>query len=138
MVLGEWKGYGMTPDELKKVFSKNLRFQLLIHEKQPVDIVNDLKIPFSTVSNWINGLKFPRMGKVEMLANYFGIEKSDLIEEKKGEQSASDNITYPIPEDIKGMITMYLSMDEQDKNEIMMLMNTKMQKYDKGGKNVKS
>ena len=80
----------MTPDELKKVFSKNLRYQLIIHEKQPVDIVNDLKIPFSTVSNWINGLKFPRMGKVEMLANYFGIEKSDLIEEKKGEQSASD------------------------------------------------
>ena len=128
----------MTSDELKKVFSKNLRYQLLVHEKQPVDIVNDLKIPFSTVSNWINGLKFPRMGKVEMLANYFGIEKSDLIEEKKGEQSASDNINYPMPEDIKGMITMYLSMDEQDKNEIMMLMNTKMQKYDKGGKNVKS
>ena len=128
----------MTPDELKKVFSKNLRYQLIVHDKQPVDIVNDLKIPFSTVSNWINGMKFPRMGKVEMLANYFGIEKSDLIEEKKGEQSASDNITYPIPEDIKDMITMYLSMDEQDKNEIMMLMNIKMQKYDKGGKNVKS
>lgn len=128
----------MTPDELKKVFSKNLRYQLLIHEKQPVDIVNDLKIPFSTVSNWINGLKFPRMGKVEMLANYFGIEKSDLIEEKKGEQSASDNISYPFPEDLKGMIEMYLSMDEQDKNEIIMLMTTKMHKYEKGGTNVKS
>jgi transcriptional regulator with XRE-family HTH domain len=34
------------------------------------------------VSNWINGLKLPRMGKIEMLADYLGVEKSDLLEEK--------------------------------------------------------
>lgn len=71
----------MSDEKLKQVFSNNLKRQLALHDKQPVDLVNDLGIPFSTVSNWINGLKFPRMGKIELLAQYFGVEKSALIEE---------------------------------------------------------
>lgn len=71
----------MSDEKLKKVFSSNLKRQLELNDKQPVDLVNDLGIPFSTVSNWINGLKFPRMGKIELLAQYFGVEKSALIEE---------------------------------------------------------
>lgn len=77
----------MSEDKLRQVFSANLKKQLQLNGKQPADIVNDLHIPFSTVSNWINGVKFPRMGKVELLADYFGIEKSDLIEEKKDDNS---------------------------------------------------
>lgn len=72
----------MSDEEIKKVFSRNLRMHLAAKGKQPVDIVNELGISFSTVSNWINGQKFPRMGKVELLAQWLGIEKSDLIEDK--------------------------------------------------------
>lgn len=76
----------MSEENIRKVFSKNLKRYLEINEKTPADIVRDLKIPFSTVSNWTNGTKMPRMGKVELLAQYFGIEKSDLLEEKTEEQ----------------------------------------------------
>ena len=76
----------MSEENIRKVFSKNLKRYLEINEKQPADLVKDLKIPFSTVSNWTNGAKMPRMGKVELLAQYFGIEKSDLLEEKSEEQ----------------------------------------------------
>lgn len=72
----------MSDEKIKEVFSTNLKRQLEVNDKQPADLVRDLKIPFSTVSNWLNGVKFPRMGKVEMLAQYFGIEKSDLLENK--------------------------------------------------------
>lgn len=72
----------MSDEKIREVFAKNLKMYLELNNKQPVDIVNDLGIPFSTVSNWINGLKLPRMGKIEMLAQYFHIEKSDLLEEK--------------------------------------------------------
>ena len=78
----------MSEDKLKQIFSENLKRQLKLHDKQPVDLVNDLKIPFSTVSNWLNAQKFPRMGKVELLADYFGIEKSDLIEERSENDDA--------------------------------------------------
>lgn len=72
----------MSDEKIKEVFARNLRKYLEANNKQPVDIVNDLGVPFSTVSNWINGVKLPRMGKVELLAEYFGIQKSDLLEEK--------------------------------------------------------
>lgn len=77
----------MSEKEIRKVFSENLTYFLQLNGKQPADIVNDLKIPFSTVSNWYNGQKMPRMGKVELLANYFNIQKSDLLESKKEQQN---------------------------------------------------
>ena len=40
---------------------------------------------YFTFCDWVNGKKYPRMDKIEILANYFGILKSDLIEEKTEE-----------------------------------------------------
>ena len=72
----------MSDETSRIIFSNNLKRLLELNEKQPADIVRDLGIPFSTVSNWINALKMPRMGKIELLANYLHCEKSDLIEDK--------------------------------------------------------
>lgn len=76
----------MSEKKIREVFSKNLKHYLELNDKQPVDIVRDLNIPFSTVSNWINGLKMPRMGNVEMLARYLHVEKSDLLEDKNADE----------------------------------------------------
>lgn len=75
----------MSEESIRKIFSENLKRLLELNDKQAADIVRDLGIPFSTVSNWINGIKMPRMGKIEMLAKYLHCDKSDLIEDK-GEQ----------------------------------------------------
>lgn len=72
----------MSEENAKKVFSRNLRKLLSLNDKQAADIVRDLGVPFSTVSNWMNGQKMPRMGNIEMLARYLNCEKSDLIEDK--------------------------------------------------------
>lgn len=72
----------MSEEKSRITFSNNLKRLLELNGKQPADIVRDLGIPFSTVSNWINGLKMPRMGKIETLADYLHCEKSDLIEDK--------------------------------------------------------
>lgn len=80
----------MSEEDIRKTFAKNLRKYLEMNHKQPADIVYDLDIPFSTVSNWINATKMPRMGKVELLAHYFRIEKSDLLEEKAHTPSPED------------------------------------------------
>ena len=64
----------------KQIFSENLRRHMELSRKTRKDISESLGISYYTVSDWVNGKKFPRMDKVEMLANLFGIEKSDLIE----------------------------------------------------------
>ena len=46
------------------------------------DLSKVLGVSYFTISDWVNGKKYPRMDKVEMLAAYFGVLKSDLIEDK--------------------------------------------------------
>lgn len=58
---------------------------MALNDKSRTDLANALGISYYTVTDWVKGKKYPRMDKVEMLANYFGILKSDLIEEKTEE-----------------------------------------------------
>ncbi len=66
----------------KSIFAKNLQRQMDIANKSRREVCAALGFSYYTFSDWVNGKKYPRMDKVEMLANYFGILKSDLIEEK--------------------------------------------------------
>ncbi len=65
----------------KQVFAKNFNYYLAINNKSQSDIVEDLGITASTVSDWANAKKYPRVDKMQMLADYFGVLKSDLTEE---------------------------------------------------------
>ena len=58
---------------------------MAINKKTRREVCADLGFSYYTFSDWVNGKKYPRMDKVEMLANYFGILKSDLIEDKSEE-----------------------------------------------------
>ena len=69
----------------KNIFSKNLRKYMEQNGKSRNDISRALGISYYTVTDWVNGKKYPRMDKVELLANYFNIQKSDLIEDKTKE-----------------------------------------------------
>lgn len=72
----------MIDDQYKKIFSKNLRHYMSLYNKEQIDLINDLGFNKSAVSTWCNGTRLPRMDKVEKLAQYFNINRSDLIEEK--------------------------------------------------------
>ena len=74
----------MVDEELyKKIFSKNLKKYMYLNSKTQTDLINDLGFNKSAVSTWCSGSRLPRMDKVQLLADYFGIEKFDLLEEKK-------------------------------------------------------
>ena len=77
--------------ENKSIFAKNLQRQMDLHGKSRRDVCQALGFSYYTYSDWVNGKKYPRMDKVEMLAEYFGILKSDLIEEKLTEEKEKDN-----------------------------------------------
>ena len=60
-----------------------------IHQKTQSDLINDLGFNKSAISTWCNGTRLPRMDKVDILARYFNIKRSDLIEDKSSEQKQS-------------------------------------------------
>lgn len=66
----------------KDVLAKNLKKYMEIKGVDRNTLSEILDVPYSTLSDWINANKYPRIDKIEMLANYFGVEKSDLIERK--------------------------------------------------------
>ena len=75
----------------KAILSKNLKYYI---EKSGMDrrqLAEIWGFPYSTVTEWINGNKYPRIDRIEIMADYFGILKSDLIEEKMSEEKAKDN-----------------------------------------------
>lgn len=66
----------------KEAMAKNLRYHMLQKGVTPKHLSRDIDIPYTTVRSWLNGDNYPRIDKIEILAEYFGIMKSDLIEEK--------------------------------------------------------
>lgn len=71
----------------RNIFAANLKRQMKLSGKSRRDVCEALGFSYYTFSDWVNAKKYPRMDKVEMLANYFGILKSDLIEEKTEEHA---------------------------------------------------
>lgn len=69
-------------DTYRKIFSDNLNYYMQINGKIQDDLVRDLGQKSSTVSSWCSGQKLPRMDKIALIASYFGIHFSKLIEER--------------------------------------------------------
>lgn len=67
----------------KETFAKNLVYYLSICGKEQKEVAEDIGVATSTFNEWVKGKKYPRIDKIELLANYFRIKKSDLIEDKK-------------------------------------------------------
>ena len=88
----------MSDEDDRRICARNLSRYMELCNKKQADIINDLGINKSAVSTWINGTRMPRMDKVQALADYFGINKSDLLEEKGTQEE--DN-SYYIDEDAK-------------------------------------
>lgn len=72
----------------KEIFSKNLKYYMELNNKTRIDVCRDLDFPYTTFAEWYNGNIYPRIDKIELLARYFGIEKSDLIENKEQIESS--------------------------------------------------
>lgn len=79
----------------KETFAKNLLYYIDKHGKEQKEIAEIIGVPPSTFNAWVKAKKYPRMDKIELLANYFGILKSDLIEERNGSYSSNTvSITF--------------------------------------------
>ncbi|VLF42851.1 cI repressor [Streptococcus pneumoniae] len=82
--------------ENKEIFANNLSFYM---EQKGVDrntLCADLDLKYTTVRDWLKGITYPRIGKIELLANYFNINKSDLIENKIFTAQPSDSLLEKI------------------------------------------
>ena len=104
----------------KNVFASNLKRYMEVKGKSRNDISEALGISYFTVSDWVNGKKYPRMDKVEMLANYFGIQKSDLIEQKE-EKSPEE---LELSEGEKMWLELYNRVSDETREVLITMMDS--------------
>ena len=64
----------------KEIMAKNIRYYMKVFNVTQTEICNTLGIKMPTFSDWVNAKTYPRIDKIELMANYFGISKSDLVE----------------------------------------------------------
>ena len=81
----------------KEIFAKNLQYYMKLNNKTRSDVCRDLDIPYSTFTDWCNANIYPRIDKIQLLANYFSIQKADLVESKvKFDKLGNPVVTIPI------------------------------------------
>ena len=62
--------------------SKNIKKLRLEHNLSQKEFAKIAGVSDKAVSTWENGTKEPRMGTIQKIADFFGIKKSDIIEDK--------------------------------------------------------
>lgn len=91
----------MTELEQKKIFSRNLNRLIEKSDKKQIDIASDLIVSPQALNTWVKGIAIPRMNRIQALADYFGVSKSDLVDDKPVEEYYVDPRTAQIAQEIK-------------------------------------
>ena len=66
----------------KQIMADNILYYMNLNNKTRNDLCHDLGFKYTTLTGWLTAEKYPRIDKIEMMANYFGITKADLVEER--------------------------------------------------------
>lgn len=64
----------------KQVMAQNIKMYMEDKGISRKEFCKRLGLAYSTVTDWLNAEKYPRIDKIEMMANFFGISKADLVE----------------------------------------------------------
>lgn len=77
----------MPDQDFNAIFSKRLRYYLSKYGMTQIELAKKLGVGTTSVYNWCNGIKTPRMDKVDAMCDLFHCNRSDLIEDKSDKQS---------------------------------------------------
>lgn len=95
------------------LFSNNFKRILESRGKTQADVVADLNITSSTVSDWANAKKYPRVDKMQTLADYLGVLISDLREEKPATVSDDE-----LSSDEQQLIDLFRLLPEEERDTV--------------------
>jgi transcriptional regulator with XRE-family HTH domain len=110
----------MNAEENKQIMAQNIQRYMDQRGISRQQLCDALDIKYTTLRDWLKGITYPRIGKVEAMANYFGCEKSDLIEEKKEQSTEIDGLS----EKRKALMQFAMSVPDDKADMILQVMKT--------------
>lgn len=113
----------------KEVLAKNLKKHIAKSGKDRADIAREVGFPYSTLTDWVNGNKYPRINNIEKLAMYFNVSKSDLIEDFEEIKKDNDTLATIIVKlrtnkELLEVVEKLLSLDKVKLESLKRLLDT--------------
>lgn len=66
----------------KEIMGENIKFYMDQMRIDRRSFAKAIGVPYSSLTDWINGKTYPRIDKIQRMADFFGIEKADLVERR--------------------------------------------------------
>ena len=114
----------MSEKDFKLIFSNNLKRYLQEKEMPQAKLAELLNVGATSVYNWANGIKIPRMDKVDAMCKIFNCKRSDLIEDHSMPAALSAAVPdlRAYSEKEKKFIDVYLNLSQEDKDFLEKMM----------------
>lgn len=110
----------------KEIMANNIRKFIDSRGMNAKEFAAELNFKYTTVLDWLNAKTYPRIDKIEMMANFFGVEKSDLVEK----ETLSDSETTP---QYRAIQRKAKSLSIKDQERLLQLMDITFQDVLNGG-----
>ena len=112
----------------KEIFSYNLNFYMKQNGKSRKEVADAIGVSYFTFTDWVKGKTYPRMDKVELLAKYFNVKISALVEKKSIENNPEEMATIHaeiiMDEEYVNMYENFKLLDEAQKKIVKDLINS--------------
>lgn len=113
----------------KDILSKNLKKHISKSGKDRNTIAEELNMSYSTLTDWVNGKKYPRINNIEKLATYFNVSKADLIEDFEEIKKDNDTLATIIVKlrtnkELLEVVEKLLSLDKAKLKSLSRLLDT--------------
>lgn len=103
----------------KQIMANNIKRLLDQRGLNGRQLALTLGFKYTTVNDWLNAKTYPRIDKIEKMANFFGVEKSDLIEEYKPLTTAfSPDFEEKYTEYIEEFVNMFNSLTKKQQSKL--------------------
>ena len=108
----------MTDEEQRKIFGKNLSRYVALSGKDQKEVAKELGFAPTTFNTWCVGKIIPTMGKVQKIADYFEIGKSDLLDDKYSIENALENAKINKDAQLRRMLSYFEKLRPEQKDII--------------------
>jgi len=120
------------PENAREIFRINLNRLMCEHHVDQADLVEALGITASTISDWVNGKKYPRVDTMQRLADFFEVPMSMLTVEQSPDRDRVLEISESLQHNPKLGLLFDRSrkMSEKDLDAVLGIVNAILKERD--------
>lgn len=107
----------------KQIMAANLNRMMKERGKERSDLCRDLGFPYTTVTDWLKANTYPRIDKIEMMADYFHVEKAELVESQETLRTMHEKAQSRIEKEADAIAKAYTEADEKTKRIVRQLLD---------------